>query len=88
MRAALGVQGTTEEVKWQLYLDGLGTQEEKRKYESCASRRKRICTHIVEQVYRNHVVKNAFLDWNFWTKKQEFLGTRVLMSCIVWKKVS
>ena len=74
IRAALGVEGIVEENDWNIHLMSLGTQEERSKMKSCASRRKRICSYIVEQVYRNHVIKNAFFGLEFLNKEFGIFG--------------
>ena len=48
-----------------MYLGNLDSAATKKCYQQYAARRQKICKSIIQKVFRNHVVKNAFFGIEF-----------------------
>ena len=74
IQSALGVQGTSKEQDWLSFLETLDSSTSKSLYNQYSKRRSRICKFIVEKVFRNHVVRNAFFGIDFLNSKYGIFG--------------
>ena len=65
MQSAFGIKDTCKEEGWISFLNNLDSTTTKNHYQQYAKRRQKICRSIIEKVFRNHVVKNAFFGIDF-----------------------